>query len=222
MSRIPESELDAYLRGCGWDPYFVSGDQPSQVHQDLAGALDAGLDAIAAIQAEARTSGRPPRRPAWPMIVLRTPKGWTGPKMVDGHRAEGSWRSHQVPLAEPENQPCPSAPAGGVAAQLPAQELFDETGRLQPQLAALAPSGERRMSANPHANGGVLLRDLHLPDFGQYAVEVSGPGVATGGGHPGARPFPPRRDGRQRKTRPTSGCSGPTRPPPTVSTPCSR
>ncbi len=180
LSRIPESELDAYLRGCGWDPHFVSGRQPSQVHHDLAGALDASLDRIAAIQHDARTSGRPPRRPAWPMIVLRTPKGWTGPKEVDGHRTEGSWRSHQVPLADPKTNPAHLGQLDEWLRSYRPEELFDEGGRLQPGLAALAPTGERRMSANPHANGGMLLRDLHLPDFHQYAIEVTAPGVATG------------------------------------------
>jgi xylulose-5-phosphate/fructose-6-phosphate phosphoketolase len=178
LSRIPESELDAYLRGCGWDPHFVSGSEPSQVHQDLAGTLDTIVDHIAAIQREARAGGQP-RRPAWPMIVLRTPKGWTGPKEVDGHRTEGSWRSHQVPLSETKTNPEHLRQLEEWLRSYRPDELFDEGGRLQPPLAALAPDGERRMGANPHANGGVLLRDLHLPDFRQYEVRVPRPGVAT-------------------------------------------
>ncbi len=178
LSRIPESELDSYLRGCGWDPHFVSGSEPRQVHQDLAGTLDTILDRIDAIQREARAGGQP-RRPAWPMIVLRTPKGWTGPKEVDGHRAEGSWRSHQVPLAETKTNPEHLRQLEEWMRSYRPDELFDEAGRLQPHLSALAPDGDRRMGANPHANGGALLRDLHLPDFRQYAVRVPRPGVAT-------------------------------------------
>ena len=156
----------------------MSGSEPRQVHQDLAGTLDTILDRIAAIQREARAAGQP-RRPAWPMIVLRTPKGWTGPKEVDGHRAEGSWRSHQVPLAETKTNPEHLRQLEEWLRSYRPDELFDEAGRLQPHLAALAPDGDRRMGANPHANGGALLRDLHLPDFRQYAVRVPRPGVAT-------------------------------------------
>ena len=162
-------------------PHFVSGDQPGQVHQDLAGTLDAILDRIAAIQHEARTSGRPPRRPAWPMIVLRTPKGWTGPKMVDGHRAEGSWRSHQVPLAEVEDQPRPSAPAGGVAAQLPAR------GALRPRRPAAAPAwppwrprGSAAWAPTPTPTAACCCGTCACPTSADYGVEVAEPGVTTG------------------------------------------
>jgi xylulose-5-phosphate/fructose-6-phosphate phosphoketolase len=183
LARIPEHELAALMRGYGYEPHFVSGDDPMQVHEQLAATLDEVLDTIADIQHNARSgSGDGSEslpRPAWPMIVLRTPKGWTGPKIVDGLPVEGTWRAHQVPLAETRTN-------AGHRDQLEAwmrsyrpQELFDATGRLVPQLQALAPQGARRMSANPHANGGRLLRDLVMPDFRQYAVPFEQPGVES-------------------------------------------
>jgi xylulose-5-phosphate/fructose-6-phosphate phosphoketolase len=181
LARIPEDELAALLRGYGWDPSFVTGDDPARVHQDLARALDDALDRIAAIQRAARADGAaPPRRPAWPMLVLRTPKGWTGPKEVDGHPTEGSWRSHQVPLAETRTNPDHLRQLEEWLRSYRAEELFDATGRLRPDLAALAPRGHRRMGSNPHANGGRLLRDLRLPDFRDYAVAVAQPGGTLG------------------------------------------
>ena len=178
LARIPEPELVQLLRGYGHRPILVSGDDPAQVHRALAEALDDAFDDIAAIQAHART-GAGAERPNWPMIVLRTPKGWTGPKKVDGVQVEGTWRAHQVPLAEVRTNP-------GHLAQLEAwmrsyrpEELFTASGVLRDDLAALAPAGQRRMSANPHANGGALLQDLRLPDFRDYAVDVPHPAAGS-------------------------------------------
>ncbi|ABD12898.1 phosphoketolase [Frankia casuarinae] len=176
LARIPEQELTALLRGYGYHPYFVVGDDPAAVHQRMAGVLDAAVGEIHEIQDRARRHGRT-ERPTWPMIVLRTPKGWTGPATVDGLPVEGTWRSHQVPVAQLHDNP-------GHLAQLEAwlrsyrpEELFDAGGAPRAELAALAPRGPRRMSANPHANGGELLRDLTLPDFRDYAVDVTAPGT---------------------------------------------
>jgi xylulose-5-phosphate/fructose-6-phosphate phosphoketolase len=179
LARIPEHELADLLRGYGWDPRFVTGDDPAFVHQALAGALDQALDRIGAIQEDAR-SRQIPARPAWPVIVLRTPKGWTGPKEVDGHRTEGSWRSHQVPLAETRTNPTHLRQLEEWLRSYHPDELFDAGGNLLPELAALAPEGPRRMGANPHANGGLLLSDLRLPDFRDYALEVVQPGTSIG------------------------------------------
>ncbi len=176
LARIPETELADLLRGYGWDPHFVAGDDPRPVHQELAAGLDRILDRIAGIQEDARRH-RSAERPAWPMIVLRTPKGWTGPKEVDGLRTEGSWRSHQVPLAGTRTNPAHLRQLEEWMRSYRPDELFDGDGRLRPELAALAPAGPRRMGANPHANGGLLLRDLRLPDFRRYAVDVPHPGT---------------------------------------------
>ncbi len=178
LDRIPERELLSWLEGHGHTPYVVSGDDPEQIHRSLAATLEAAYAQIVRIQHEAR-HGNSVGRPAWPAIVLRTPKGWTGPREVDGQRVEGSWRSHQVPLS--------SVRADGEQLALLEQwlrsyrpeELFDATGALIPELAALSPQGPRRMSANPHANGGLLLRDLRMPDFRKYAVDVPSPGATT-------------------------------------------
>ena len=162
----------------GYAPIFVTGDVPESVHQQLAAAMDLALDEIAAIQNAARSHGEVTRRP-WPMIVLRTPKGWTGPKVVDGVQIEGTFRAHQVPITDFNSKP---DHVGILEAWLRGywpEELFDKSGRLVPELAALPPCAERRMSANPHANGGVLLRDLNLPDFRAYAVSVAKPGTTT-------------------------------------------
>jgi xylulose-5-phosphate/fructose-6-phosphate phosphoketolase len=179
LARIPDTELLQLLRGYGWDPRVVSGDQPRLVHQALAATLDEVLDQIAAIQRQAR-DGETMSRPVWPMIVLRTPKGWTGPREVDGKPAEGSWRSHQVPLAEVKTNPAHLRQLEDWLSSYRPGELFTSTGGLRPQLAALAPVGDRRMGSNPHANGGLLLRDLRLPDFRDYGVAVDAPGVTTG------------------------------------------
>ncbi len=178
LARIPEDELLSLLDGYGWRPIVVAGDDPSLVHRALAAALDDAFDAIAGFQRAARTGGAT-GRPRWPMIVLRTPKGWTGPKVVDGLPVEGTWRSHQVPLANVRDNPEHLEQLEEWLRSYRPEELFDEQGALAAELAALAPTGERRMSANPHANGGVLLRDLALPDFREYAVQVEHPGTTT-------------------------------------------
>jgi xylulose-5-phosphate/fructose-6-phosphate phosphoketolase len=177
LARIPETELVSLLEGYGHRPILVSGDDPAQVHQDLAAAMDDAFDDIAAIQSHARTGGDR-RRPTWPMIVLRTPKGWTGPKVVDGVQVEGTWRSHQVPLSEVRTNPDHLALLETWLRSYRPDELFTADGALRADLAALPPRGERRMSANPHANGGKLLQSLVLPDFRNYAVAVPAP--ATG------------------------------------------
>ena len=179
LARIPEDELASLMRGYGYEPHFVTGSDPMDVHEQLAGTLDTALDAIAAYQLEARDaalSGEPAgARPRWPMIVLRTPKGWTGPKEVDGLPVEGTFRSHQVPLAATRTNAGHRAMLEEWMRSYRPEELFDATGRLIPELAELAPVGTRRMSANPHANGGRLLRDLTMPDFRAYAVPVDHP-----------------------------------------------
>src|SRR3989454_357181 len=162
LARIEHGELEALLRGYGYVPYFVEGDDPEPMHQLMAGTLDRVVADIRRIQSDARTTGVA-RRPRWPMIVLKTPQGWTGPKVVDGEQVEGTYRAHQVPLSAPRTNPEHLAILERWMRSYRPEELFDETGRLRPELAALAPRGERRMGANPHANGGVLLRDLRLP-----------------------------------------------------------
>jgi xylulose-5-phosphate/fructose-6-phosphate phosphoketolase len=178
LARIPTNELESLLRGYGYRPITVAGDDPANVHQQLAVALDEAFDEIAAIQRDARDGGNT-ERPVWPMIVLRTPKGWTGPKVVDGKRVEGTWRAHQVPLAETRDNPAHRAQLQEWLGSYHPEDLFDDTGRLRAELRTLAPGGDRRMSANPHANGGLLLHDLDLPDFRDYAVTVSQPGAKT-------------------------------------------
>jgi xylulose-5-phosphate/fructose-6-phosphate phosphoketolase len=175
LARIPHAELDALLRGYGYDPHYVEGSEPEPMHQRMAAVLDEVIPKIQRIQAEARENGFK-QRPCWPMIVLRSPKGWTGPKEVDGVPVEGTWRAHQVPLADMGKPGHVNILDGWMRGYKP-EELFDETGRLRPEIAELSPQGERRMSANPHTNGGVLLRDLRLPDFRDYAVEVPSPGA---------------------------------------------
>jgi xylulose-5-phosphate/fructose-6-phosphate phosphoketolase len=179
LARIPEDELTSFLEGCGWRPLLVSGADPEQVHRDLAAALDVALDEIARIQASARENGGS-ERPRWPALVLRTPKGWTGPKEVDGKPVEDTWRSHQVPVTAAREDKGHRAILEEWMRSYRPEELFDENGHLAPELGALAPEGDRRMSANPHTNGGELLRDLVLPDFRDYALEVSEPGTTTG------------------------------------------
>ncbi len=178
LARIEHEELEQYLRGCGWEPHFVEGDEPEQMHQQMAGALDEAIEAIRWIQGNARTSGDTTRR-RWPMIVLRSPKGWTGPKLVDGLQVEGTFRAHQVPLLVDAEHPEHLSQLEAWMRSYKPQELFDESGRLVPELAELPPAGERRMGANPHTNGGVLLRDLRMPDFRMHAVEVPSPGAVT-------------------------------------------
>ncbi len=182
LARIGEDELLALLTGYGWEPLVVTGgfdgEPAAPVHERLASVLGDALDRIAAIQQAARNEGET-RRPRWPMIVLRTPKGWTGPRVVDGKPVEGTWRSHQVPLSGVRDNPEHLLQLDEWLRSYHPEELFDATGRLISELAALAPEGPRRMSANPHANGGALLRDLDLPDFQGYAVEVLKPGTTS-------------------------------------------
>ncbi|HNA48727.1 MAG TPA: phosphoketolase family protein [Nitrospira sp.] len=175
LARISHDELDHLFRGYGYTPYFVEGRDPRTMHQLMAAALDAVLEDIRRIKARARRGGAH-ARPLWPMIVLRTPKGWTGPKQIDGKRTEDYWRSHQVPMGDMDKPSHIKILEKWMKSYKP-KELFDKTGRLKPELSELAPKGTRRMSANPHANGGLLLRDLCLPDFRDYAVKVTKPGA---------------------------------------------
>jgi len=174
LARIPPEELGSLLRGYGWMPYFVEGDDPEKMHQAMAGTLERCVREIRHVQEEARRRGET-GRPLWPMIVLRSPKGWTGPAEVDGHKVEGFWRSHQVPMADVlENRAHLRRLEEWLRSYGP-EELFDESGRLVPQLKALAATGARRMSANPHANGGLVRRPLRMPDFRTHAVAVEKP-----------------------------------------------
>ena len=175
LARLSTEELEHLFTGYGHTPYFVEGDDPIVVHQLMAEALDTALDDIRGIQREARSKGSV-ARPRWPMIVLRTPKGWTGPKFVDGLPAEGSFRSHQVPLSQVKTNPAHLKLLEQWMRSYRPEELFDAEGKLIPELAELAPKGQRRMGANPHANGGTLLKDLVMPDFAAYAVSVPKPG----------------------------------------------
>ena len=179
LARIGDEELTALLRGYGHEPYFVSGEEPADMHQQMASTMDAVLTEIARIQADAREGGVT-ERPRWPMIVLRSPKGWTGPKFVDGKQTEGTWRSHQVPLSGLADNPEHLRMLEEWLRSYRLEELFDESGALLPELAALAPTGDRRMGANPHTNGGLLLKDLVMPDFRDYAVDVPAPGAVDG------------------------------------------
>jgi xylulose-5-phosphate/fructose-6-phosphate phosphoketolase len=178
LARIEPEELESLLIGYGWKPYVVEGADPEIVHQRMAETLDTALEEIAAIQRQARASGES-HRPRWPMIVLRTPKGWTGPREVDGKPTEDHWRSHQVPLSDLATRPEHVEALERWMLSYRPDELFDEDGRLVAELRELAPTGVRRMGANPHANGGMLLRDLRMPDFRDFAVEVPAPGAAS-------------------------------------------
>lgn len=175
LARIEPEELDQLFRGYGWIPYYVEGSDPMTMHALMAETLDRALDEIARIQREARSSGDA-SRPRWPMIVLRSPKGWTGPKEIDGLPNEDSFRSHQVPLSVDKDHPTHLTLLEGWMKSYRPEELFDEHGKLRPELAELAPKGTRRMGANPHANGGMLLKDLRIPDFKDYGVDVPSPG----------------------------------------------
>ena len=169
FSRLSHEELECFFKGCGWKPYFVEGDDPMTMHKKMAETMDTVIEEIKAIQKNARENNNP-ERPVWPMIILRTPKGWTGPKVVDGLQIEGSFRAHQVPITmeKPEHLELLKE---WLESYRP-QELFDKNGRLIPELAELAPKGNARLGANPHANGGLLLKDLRLPDFRDYGIEV--------------------------------------------------
>jgi xylulose-5-phosphate/fructose-6-phosphate phosphoketolase len=175
LARVSHEELENLLKGYGWTPHFVEGDDVELMHQEMAGALEDCVLEIRRIQQETRAS-RKASRARWPMIVLRSPKGWTGPKDVDGHKVEGSWRAHQVPLAGVRENPTHLKLLEDWMRSYRPEELFDQSGRLIPELRALPPSGARRMSANPHANGGLLRKALHLPDFRDYAIPVEKPG----------------------------------------------
>ena len=200
-ARIPRAELESLLTGYGHEVLTVEGDDPMDVHRQLAEALDTAHDRIRAIQRAAREDGDLERRP-WPMILLVTPKGWTGPAVVDGVQVEGTWRAHQVPLAGTRDDDAHRALLEEWMRSYDPGDLFDDAGRLLPELRALAPAGTRRMSANPHANGGLLRRPLELPDFRSHAVAVTAPGATVARGHPGARPVPRRRGPRQRRQLP--------------------
>lgn len=178
LARIPHEELEALMIGYGYKPYFVEGDDPETMHAKMAATLDEVVREIKHIQKEARENGVN-KRPQWPMIVLRSPKGWTGPKVIDGKPSEGTFRSHQVPMKHMKQEGNIEILEQWMKSYRP-EELFDSKGRLIPELAELAPKGDRRMSANPHANGGLLLRKLRLPDFRDYALEVKQPGAIKG------------------------------------------
>jgi len=176
LARIPRQELEQLMRGYGWEPHFVEGDDPPTMHRLMAQTLDQVIARIREIQDDARHRGQV-QRPVWPMIVLITPKGWTGPKIVDGLAVEGTFRSHQVPLSDPAKNPQHLKLLEDWLKSYRAQEMFDQDGKFKAELQDLAPQGQRRMGANPHANGGLFLRDLRLPEFRQYAVAVPQPGA---------------------------------------------
>ncbi len=180
LARIPRAELEQLLRGYGWTPCFVEGHEPALMHEAMATALDAAIAQIRRAQTDAREHGST-ERPRWPMIVLASPKGWTGPAVIDGKQVEGTFRSHQVPISDPAANPGHLQKIEDWLRSYRPQELFDDQGRLLPELAALAPGGTRRMGANPHANGGLLLRDLQMPDYRSYAQPVPQPGAPGAG-----------------------------------------
>ena len=176
LARIAHDELEKFFEGCGWTPLFVEGDEPEVMHRLMAATVEDAIGRIHAIQKRARDD-KDATRPRWPMIVLRSPKGWTGPKEVDGLKIEGTFRAHQVPMLVDAKHPDHVKLLESWMKSYRAEELFDANGTLKPEFAALAPKGARRMGANPHANGGVLLRDLRMPDFRHHAVEVPSPGA---------------------------------------------
>jgi len=176
LARIPEEELNELFLGYGWAPRVVAGDDPIEMHQKMAAAVESCVHEIRAIQDRARGSGEP-GRPRWPMIILRSPKGWTGPKEVDGHKVENFWRAHQVPVLDVQSKPEHLRIVEQWMRSYKPEELFDERGTLIPELRALPPTGERRMSANPHANGGKLRKPLNVPDFREYAIPIKAPGA---------------------------------------------
>src|SRR5438034_5858576 len=177
MGRMTDNELTSLFTGYGWNPYFLAGDDPAQMHQLMAATLDHIVEEIRSIQGDARASAKA-RLPEWPLIVLRSPKGWTGPKTVDGKQVEGTWRAHQVPVADIQQKPEHLKILEDWMRSYRPEELFDQNGKLIPELAELPPKGNPRMSANPHTNGGLLLRDLVMPDFRKYAVEVKTTGTS--------------------------------------------
>jgi xylulose-5-phosphate/fructose-6-phosphate phosphoketolase len=180
LARIEHEELEKFMEGCGWTPYFVEGDDPETMHRLMADTMEKVIAHIHQIKQDA-IGKEDPGRPRWPMIVLRSPKGWTGPKMVDGLHIEGTFRAHQVPLLVDADHPAHVAQLESWMKSYKAEELFDENGTLIPELQELAPKGDRRMGANPHTNGGILLHDLRMPDFHQHAVIVPSPGAVSVG-----------------------------------------
>jgi xylulose-5-phosphate/fructose-6-phosphate phosphoketolase len=181
LGRLSDTELTQLFTGYGYKPYFVEGHEPEAMHQIMAGTLDRVTDEIQAIQNDAR-AGRPTGLPVWPMIILRTPKGWTGPKVVDGKPVEDTWRAHQVPVTDLASRPDHLKILEEWMKSCRPEELFDGSGKLIAELAELAPSGNRRMGANPYANGGLLLKDLVMPEFRDYAVPVARPGTEVAEG----------------------------------------
>src|ERR1700691_1404112 len=179
LARIEHEELEQFLRGCGWTPHFVEGDDPATMHQLMAATMETAIEDIREIQINAR-SRNDTTRARWPMIVLRSPKGWTGPKVIDVQQIDVTVRAHQVPLLVDAEHPDHVAQLESWMKSYKPEELFDTNGRLIPELADLAPKGERRMGSNPHANGGVLLHDLRMPDFCDHAVHVPSPGAVEG------------------------------------------
>ena len=178
LARIEHEELESFFRGCGWTPLFVEGEEPQVMHQLMAATVEEAISQIHAIQKSAREN-KDPERPRWPMIVLRSPKGWTGPKVVDGLKIEGTFRAHQVPLLVDAAHPDHVKLLESCMKGYKAEELFDANGTLKPELAELAPKGAHRMGADPHANGGILLRDLQMPNFRDRAVSVPSPGAVS-------------------------------------------
>ena len=179
LARIPREELESLFIGYGWQPYIVEGDDPEPMHQKMAAVMEHCILEIRRIQTEARASSECPPRPRWPMIILRTPKGWTCPKEIDGHKLEGSWRAHQMPILDPVTNPAHLAEVEKWLRSYKPEELFDATGRLVEELRELPPKGDRRITANRHANGGLLLKPLDLPDFTTFAVDVAQPGQTS-------------------------------------------
>ena len=176
LARISPEELESLFRGYGWQPYIVEGDDPAIMHPKMAAVMEHCITEIRTIQQKARTAGGTPERPRWPMIILRSPKGWTCPKEIDGHKLEGSWRAHQMPILDPVTNPAHLALVEHWMRSYKPEELFDESGALIPELKAMAPTGDSRITANPHANGGKLRKPLELPNFCDYAVNVKKPG----------------------------------------------
>ena len=179
LARIEPDELEQFFRGCGWTPYFVEGDEPEKMHELMASTMEKAIEDIRRIQTNARDK-KDTTRPRWPMIVLKSPKGWTGPKEVDGLKVEGTFRAHQVPLLVDADHPEHVKQLESWMKSYKAEELFDANGRLKPELQELAPKGNKRMGSNPHTNGGLLLRDLVMPDFHDHAVTVPSPGAVEG------------------------------------------
>jgi xylulose-5-phosphate/fructose-6-phosphate phosphoketolase len=177
LARISQEELDALFRGYGYTPYVVEGGEPFEMHQKMAAVVERCIEEIQQIQAEARSSGEANKAPRWPMIILRTPKGWTGPKEVDGHKLVGSWRAHQIPIVNVTEEPAHLKLLEQWLRSYKPEELFDEKGTLIPELRAMAPEGKRRITGNPHANGGLLRTPLDMPGFRDYAVTVKKPGT---------------------------------------------